>query len=86
LDPNVDSFSGSREAVNGFLRDWHRLTMVRHPQTVLEHDNEPSLDGLTAPEGYTYALEWQARNPDGTPEKPWAIQYMFTTVELYTAE
>lgn len=77
---------GSREAVNGFLRDWHRITMVRHPQSALSHEVEPSLDGMTAPEGYTYALEWQARNPDGTPEKPWAIQYMFTTMELYTPE
>lgn len=50
------------------------------------HDVEPSLEGLTAPEGYTYALEWQARNPDGTPEKPWAIQYIFTTTELFRPE
>jgi hypothetical protein len=76
----------SREAVNGFLRDWHRLTFVRHPDSCLELEETPSLNTPTAPKGYLYALEWQSRNSDGTPEKEWAIQYIFGASELFTPE
>lgn len=79
------SIADDNAIVQGALNEWHRISVIEHPKSALQPGPYPDT-GCPLPLGRAFALQYQARDPDGTARHPWRICYAFTLNEMHSGD